>query len=134
MRKTMRFRSIALAIAIAGGLLLGVAPNASAQRVRSRVVIVTPGPYFGPFYPWYGYYPYPPYYMAENYGEIKFDTHEKYADVYIDGAFAGRLKDTKKFALKPGNHDIELRNDDGQTLFQQEVAVTVGHTVKLHFG
>jgi len=133
MRKTMRFSSIALAIAIAGGLLLGVAPSASAQRVRGRVVIVAPGPYFGPFYPWYGYYPYPPYYMAENYGEIKFDTHQKYADVYIDGGFAGRLKDTKRFALRPGSHDIEVRNDEGQTLFQEQVAVTVGHTTKLHF-
>jgi hypothetical protein len=108
MRKTMRFSSIALAIAMTGGLLLGLAPNASAQRFRTRVFIGVPGPYFGPFYPYYGYYPYPPYYMAANYGEIKFDTHEKYADVYIDGGFAGRLKDTKKFAL-PGAAAFDLK-------------------------
>jgi hypothetical protein len=132
MRKTMRFTTIALAIAMTGGLLLGLAPNASAQRFRGGVFIGAPGPYFGPFYP-YGYYPYPPYYMARNYGEIKFDTHEKYADVYIDGGFAGRLKDSKKFALRPGNHDIQVRNEEGnQTIFQEQVAVTVGHTTKLH--
>jgi hypothetical protein len=133
MRKTMRFSTIALAIAMTGGLLLSLAPNASAQRFHGRVVFVAPGPYWGwgPYYP-YGYYPYPPYYMAANYGEIKFDTHEKYADVYIDGGYAGRLKDTKKFALKPGNHEIQVRNDEGQTLFNEQVAVTVGHTTKLH--
>ena len=132
MRKTMHVGSFALAIAIAGGLLLGVAPNASAQRVRSRVVIVAPGPFFAPFYPWYGYYPYPPYYMADNYGEVKIDTHWKDASVYIDGGYAAKIRETKKFALRPGNHDIELRDSDGQTIYQQTVAVTVGHTIKLH--
>jgi hypothetical protein len=133
MRNTMRWLSIALACAITGGVLLGVAPTASAQRFRGRVVVVGPGPFFyAPFYPWYGYYPYPPYYMAENYGEVKFDTHWKDAQVYIDGGYAARIKETKKFALRPGNHDIELRNSDGQVLYQERVAVTAGHTTKLH--
>jgi hypothetical protein len=132
MRKTMHWLSIALACAITGGLLLGVAPTSSAQRIRGRVVIVGPGPFFGPFYPYYGYYPYPPAYMAANFGEVEFKTHLKNAEVYIDGGYAAQIKETKKFALRPGNHDIELRDLDGQTLYQERVAVTIGQTTKLH--
>jgi len=109
-----------------------MAPTASAQRIRRRIVIVEPGPFFGPFYPFYGYYPYPPSYMAANYGEVKIKTHRKDAQVYIDGGYAARIKEAKKFALRPGNHDIELRDSDGQTFYQETVAVTVGHTTKLH--
>ena len=132
MRKTLRWGSIALACAMTGGLLLGVAPTASAQRFRGRVVIVGPGPFYGPFYPWYGYYPYSPYYMAANYGEVKIETHDKEARVYIDGGYAAKIREAKKFALRPGNHEIELRNSDGQTFYQERVAVTIGHTTKLH--
>jgi hypothetical protein len=132
MRKSMRLFSIALAAAMTGGLLFGMAPAASAQRIRGRVVIVGPGPFVGPFYPYYGYYPYPPRYMAANYGEVEFKTHLKNADVYIDGGYAARIRETKKFALRPGNHDIELRDSDGRTFYQERVAVTIGHTTKLH--
>jgi hypothetical protein len=132
MRKTLRWSSIALACAMTGGLLLGVAPTASAQRFRGRVVIVGPGPFFGPYYPYYGYYPYPPSYMAANYGEVKIETHDKEARVYIDGGYAAKIREAKKFALRPGNHEIELRNSDGQTFYQERVAVTIGHTTKLH--
>jgi hypothetical protein len=133
MRKPIRVASLALASAIAGGLLLSVAPTASAQRVHGRVVIVRPffGPYYDPFFYPYGYYP--PYYAVAPYGEVKIDTHLKNADVYVDGGLAGGVKDAKKLHLAPGNHKIELRNSDGQTLYEEEVAVTVGHTTKLHF-
>ena len=132
MRKTMRYLSIALACAMTGGLLLGVAPTASAQRFRGGFVVVGPGPYWGPFYPYYGYYPYPPAYMAANFGEVEFKTHLKNADVYIDGGYAARIRDTKKFALRPGNHEIELRDADGRDLYQERVAVMLGQTTKLH--
>ena len=127
MRKTMRYLSMALASALAMGLL-GLAPTASAQRRR---VVIVERPFWGPFYP-YGYYPYPTNYMAANFGEVKIDTHDKDAAVYIDSGYAGKIKDAKKFALRPGNHQIELRDPDGQTFYQEQVAVTVGHTTKLH--
>ena len=47
---------------------------------------------------------------------------------YVDGGYADRVENSKKLALRPGNHDIELRNPEGQTLFQQRVAVIVGET------
>src|SRR5260370_27563651 len=124
MRKSMRFFRIAWAGAITGSLLLGMAPTAAAQRIRSRVVIVGPGPFYGPFYPfypYYGYYPYPPYYMAGNYGEVKIETHRKDAQVYIDGGFAAPIKETKKFPLRPVNPTTELPHFEGPTNFRDRV-------------
>jgi PEGA domain-containing protein len=133
MRKTMRIASIALAAIMTGGLLMCMASTASAQRVRQRIVIVEREPFFfDPFFPYYGYYPYPPSYMAANYGEVKIKTHRKDAKVYIDGGYAARIREASKFALRPGNHEIELRNSDGVTFYRERVAVTVGHTTKLH--
>src|ERR1700739_1190799 len=134
MRKTTRLLSIVLAGAISGGLLLAVGPAASAQRgIRRGVVVVGPGPFYGPWYPYYGYYPYPPGYAVPNYGEVKIDPPRKDAEVYIDGGYAARIKEAKKFALRPGNHEVELRDSEG-TFFHEQVAVTIGHTTKLHVG
>jgi hypothetical protein len=137
MSKTMRFGSIALASAIAGALFLTMTPTVSAQRIiRHRVVVVEPGPFFyGPYFPYDFYYPYPPRYgYAGNYGEVKIEAHheQKHDNVYIDGGFASNLKDHNKFALKAGNHDIELRDTGGEVIYHERVAVTVGQTTKLH--
>jgi|ERR1051325_1536315 hypothetical protein len=135
MRKTMRFGSIALATAIAGTLLLGMAPSSPAQRVISRrVVVIERTPFLhDPFFPYGGYYSYPPRYVAANYGEVKIEAHhrDKDANVYIDGGFAANLRDHHRFALRPGNHDIELRDNGGETIYQERVAVTIGETTKL---
>lgn len=133
MRGTMRWLSRAFAVIVVGGFLLSAAPQGSAQ-VRGRVFVGHRfGGFGGGFYPW-GYYPYgygyAPYY-AFNYGEVKIDTHRKDLAVYIDGGYAAETKHDKKFTLRPGNHDIELRNSEGQTVYQQNVAVIVGKTTKL---
>jgi hypothetical protein len=69
--------------------------------------------------------------MAANYGEVKVDTHHKSANVYIDGGYAATITKSKKFALRPGTHEISLRNSDGETFYHQRVAVLVGQTTKL---
>ena len=83
--------------------------------IDSDQPIIVERPFWGPFYP-YGYYPYPAPYMPTDFGEVKIDTHQKDAEVYIDGGYAAKIKETKKFALRPGNHEIELRDSDGRTL------------------
>ena len=106
------------------------APGAAAgQIVRQRVIVVEP---FYPYYPW-GYYPYgySRYYGPANYGEVKIQTHRKDLAVYIDGGYAAEIRKDKKFTLRPGNHQIELRDSDGQTVYEQQVAVTIGKTTKL---
>src|SRR6266446_7786195 len=80
---------------------LGTANQKSRRDCGARAVLWP----FYPFYPYYGYYPYPPSYMSANYAEVKIETHRKDAEVYIDGGYAARIKETKKFALRPGNHD-----------------------------
>jgi hypothetical protein len=138
MNKTMRWFSRAFVIVVTGGLLLGPwASTASAQRVRGGIVLVRPVPVFDPFF-YYGYgYGYPngygPQYAPERYGYVKIDTHhqDKDAAVYVDGGYAAPVEKAKKFALRPGTHDIELRSSDNRTIFQERIAVLIGKTTKV---
>src|SRR5215467_10564239 len=101
---------------------------------QQRIVIVEPIRVFDPFF-YYPYpYAYPPDYMATNFGYVKIKTDLKNAVVYVDGGFADRIEKAKKFALRPGTHDIELRDSDGRILFQERVAVIVGKTTELRVG
>ncbi len=129
MRRTMRWLSTALAALVVGGFLLSAAPGASAAQIRRRVIVVET---FYRYDPW-GYYPYayPRYYAPANYGEVKIETHRKDLAVYIDGGYAAEIRKDKKFTLRPGNHEIELRDSDGQTVYRENVAVIVGKTTKL---
>jgi hypothetical protein len=79
------------------------------------------GPAYGP----YGYYPY------ANSGEVKIDTSVKDAEVFIDGAFAGTVKDVHSMHLRPGTYTIEVRHA-GQPGFSEKVYVVAGKTVHLH--
>jgi hypothetical protein len=119
---------MALALALSATLLLSLASTAAAQ-VRHRVVVVAP------FYPWYPYYPYPyPYggYYVPNVGELKVDPqHQKNDAVYIDGGYAATISKSKKFSLRPGNHELEVRNAEGQTVLKEQVAVSMGQTTKV---
>src|ERR1700751_663021 len=125
-RGTQWFSSV-LAVLLLGGLLLSLPPTASAQ-FRRHVIVVQP---FYPYYPW-GFYPYGyPGYYAPAYGEVKIETHRKDLAVYIDGGYAAEIRKDKKFTLKPGNYEIELRDSNGQTVYHEKVAVTVGKTTKL---
>jgi len=107
---------------------------AAAPPPQQRIVIVEPIRVFDPFF-YYPYpYAYPPDYMATNFGYVKIKTDRKDAVVYVDGGFADRVEKAKKFALRPGTHDIELRDADGRILFQERVAVIVGKTTELRVG
>jgi hypothetical protein len=130
MRLTRWFCTGVAALLLAA-FLLTTAPSASAMQIHRRVIVVQP---FAPYYwgPYWGYpYPYGSYYAA-NYGEVKIDTHRKDLNVYIDGGYAAQIAKDKKFTLRPGNHQIELRNSDGQTVYSEDVAVIVGKTTKIH--
>jgi len=103
---------------------------ASAQRV----VIVRPYPYRGyrMFYsPGWWYYQRPAYVVGPATGEIKIDTKAKNDTIYVDGGYIGTTRDMKKFSLSPGNHDIEVRNPEGHSLFHERVQVLIGKTVDI---
>ena len=138
---------------VMAGLLLVAVPAASAQKpkpmpmptqqpsvpmrpqpAQQQVVVVEPIRVFDPFFTYPYPYAYPPDYMAANFGYVKIKTDRKDASVFVDGGFADRIEKAKKFALRPGNHDIELRDSDGRTLYKERVAVIVGKTTELHAG
>jgi hypothetical protein len=113
-------------------VLLALAIFVPAASAGPRVFIggyFGPGYYWGPAYGWYG----PAYYgvPVPNVGHIKFDTKMKDAGVFVDGGYAGTVKQLGTFQLRPGDHNIELRNPAGQTIFQEHVDVLAGKTVKL---
>ena len=122
-------------------LVLLLASPALAQRFRGgfggpRVFVgVGPGFYgygYGPYpyYPGYayGYYPYGP---AANIGDVKIDTKIKNGSIYVDGGYAGVTGKLKKFSLTAGNHDIELRDSAGNSVFKERVDVVPGRTVEI---
>jgi hypothetical protein len=110
-------------------------PAPMAQRpAQPQIVVVEPVRVFDPFFTYPYPYAYPPDYMAANFGYVKIKTDRKDASVFVDGGFADKIEKAKKFALRPGNHDIELRDSDGRTLYKERVAVIVGKTTELHAG
>jgi|SwirhisoilCB2_FD_contig_51_2278511_length_715_multi_2_in_0_out_0_1 hypothetical protein len=138
---------------VMAGLLLTSAPAITAQKKSApapppqqaqaptsqppnqRIVIVEPIRVFDPNFDYPYPYAYEPEYMAQNFGYVKIKTDgHKDASVYVDGGFADRIEKAKKFALRPGTHDIELRDSDGRTLLHEKVAVLVGKTTELKVG
>jgi PEGA domain len=107
---------------------LMMAPLAASARV---------GVFIGPSFGWGWYAPYwgPAPYLYGHYapatGELKFDTHDKNAQVYIDGAYAGTVGEVKTMHLRPGNYDVEVRTQ-GRTQLEENVYVTAGKTLHLH--
>jgi hypothetical protein len=65
------------------------------------------------------------------FGNVKIETKRKDVVVYVDGGFAGRVTDLKKFSLPAGNHDIELRDSKGQPIFKEQVQVIPQKTVEV---
>jgi hypothetical protein len=129
MKRYIPYFAIALLAALC------IAPVVSA---RPRVFI---GGYFGPGF--YGPAYYGPVWYGPGWGapyadergpvtgSVKIDTKNKNAEVYVDGGYAGTVGELKTFKLRPGDHNIELRDRDGQSIFQERVDVIAGKTTKL---
>jgi hypothetical protein len=87
------------------------------------------GWYGSPYWGWgpsqnYYYYPAP----QHKTGQVKIETSRRNAKVYIDGAYAGRVKNEHKFELDPGRYQIEIRTANGQK-YDTNVYVLRGRTV-----
>lgn len=117
-------------------VLLALAAVVPAASAHPRIFI---GGYFGPafygpaYYGWYGPVYVAPYAAVPDpyVGKVKFDTKMKDAGVYVDGGYAGTVRQLGTFPLRPGTHNIELRDPSGHTIFQERVDVLVGKTIKL---
>jgi hypothetical protein len=125
---------------LAAGAVMAVAPAFAAVR---RVVVVN-RPYVGGFYgagfygpgywgPYWGPGYYAPYGVAyANTGEVKIDTKAKEAEVFVNGSFAGTVKDVHSMHLRPGNYTIEVRYPGAAPGFSERVYVVAGKTLHLH--
>ena len=67
---------------------------------------------------------------GEGMGEVKLDTDAKTASVYIDGAYAGPVKDRRNMWLRPGTYDLQVREGD-KKLFEQRIYVLSGKTLRV---
>jgi len=94
------------------------------------------GPYWGPWGGWgYPGYAYGPYgyggYGGRPLGEVHIKTPDSNAQIFINGAFAGRAHDLKRFYLVPGTYNIEQRI--GSDIQKQRVYVIANRSLKLEF-
>jgi hypothetical protein len=127
------FRKLAFTAPIVLASLLTLAPAASA----ARGFVVVGGGFYGPYGPawwgpgWYGPYWGPPYAVAPYTGQVKIKTNDKNAAIFVDGGYAGQAAKLKKFALRPGTHNIELRDPSGHSFYQERVQVIPGKTLEI---
>ena len=122
-----------LTMAITFPLLLGLAPGLSA----SPRVFIRPSFGYGYWYPspWYPRAWYPPSRVivpVPATGELKLNTDDKDARVYVDGGYLGVARKFKKFDLTPGRHEIELRDARGTVLYEERVAIVPGRTTEFN--
>jgi hypothetical protein len=90
---------------------------------------------YGWYDPFWGPYPYPytyaPYvHTRSDTGKVKLETDAKSAKVYINGSYAGTVKELKTISLRSGDYTIELRAPDGRR-YEEKVYVVPGKTIHL---
>jgi len=123
-------RTVKVAGLFVGALLMAALPASAMVGFRGGFVI---GPAFGPL-GWYGpglygpYGPYPAYYA--NVGEIKLSTNVKDADVFINGAYAGKAAKLKSMWLAPDGYNLEVRAA-GYAPYSERVYVVPGKTMRV---
>ena len=81
----------------------------------------TKAPYGAP----YGFYA--PY---NNAGTVKIDSKTTDAESFVNGSYAGTVKNNKTMHLSQGNYTIEIRHA-GETTFSESVYVTAGKTLHI---
>ena len=91
---------------------------------------------FGPGFYQGGYYGYGPYYGSRYYpvspvGEVQILTKQKGNQIFVDGGFAGRTGELKKFPLSTGMHTIEFRDAKGQSYYKEQINVIAGKKLKI---
>ena len=130
----MTLRKGLLATAMAATLMgtMAMAPRAdAAPRVIVRPAFgfsygFGPAWYYRPWGPSYVYVPGP---MT---GDVKINTKLKGESIYVDGGFAGYTGKLKKFSLRPGNHQIEVRGAEGRVMYQDTIHVIGGKTIDIN--
>ena len=90
--------------------------------------------FFGPWwlgYDSYGFYDPYGYGPSDATGQIKIEKSAKDTQVYVDGGYAGTVKELGKFPLSVGAHDLELRSPDGRSFYKAQLDVIAGKTLQI---
>ena len=118
--------------AVAAFVVLLGASSASARppRIIIRGGFVYPypvwvSPYWGPSYIYT--YPVPVTYT----GELKVKAPMPGASIYVDGGFVGVADKLKNIPLPAGTHEVQLRDPDGRTFYQESVEIIAGRTTQI---
>lgn len=80
-----------------------------------------------PFHPGYfvGFAP------APDKGEVKLKVNLKEAEVFLDGAYAGKAEDLKSMWLEPGAYDLSV-TAKSQAAFHRRIYVLTGKTLRIN--
>jgi hypothetical protein len=118
-------------ILILAGALTALAPLGASAAFR--VFVGPPAIGYGFYGPgFYGPYGAPGYYAPySNAGTVKIESKVKDAEVFVNGSYAGTVKDNKTMHLRQGNYKIEIRHA-GETTFSESVYVTAGKTLHIN--
>lgn len=89
------------------------------------------------YYPWYWSYDpffYSPYYATgfvrgPNMGQVRLQSFDRSAEVFLDGGYAGKAGELKSIWLRPGKYDLEVRSSG--TTFSRKIYVLSGKTMRL---
>ena len=126
-------RNIKITGLILGACLLMALPADAAWRSRGRVFVYPAYSWWGwndPFY--YGFYApfeiYPQYYS--NAGKVELKTNRKDADVFINGAYAGKAGKLKSMWLQSDTYSLEVRVPDRKP-FTEKIYIVPGKTLKI---
>jgi hypothetical protein len=153
MKATFQVVSV-LALTLVSAPVFGAKDNDKpGRRVRLGGVIVNAGfnygsgwyPYGPAYYPgWSRYYLYDPFWYSPfihpglyrgfgyqpSMGEVKLNSPDKDASVYLDGAYAGPAEKLKSLWLEPGAYNLEVRDTSGQR-YERRIYVLSGKTLQI---
>ena len=86
-------------------------------------------PFYDPYSPIFRPGPFWQYSRSAGMGEVKLQTPQKSAEVFLNGAYAGIAEDLKSIWLEPGAYDLEVK--DGHQTFNKRIYVLSGKSVKI---
>ena len=100
---------ILVLLLVFGFTLTSTLPASAAVGFRGGFVVGPPIRPWGWYAPYYGPYGFYGPYVYSNAGEVKLDTKEKDAEVFINGAYAGTAGKLKSMWMRPGSYELEIR-------------------------
>ena len=116
----------------AASLLIALPASAHGRFGRGIAVFPSFGawgwydPFYGPYVPYGPYGVYQGVYSGA--GELKLKTNVKDADVFINGAYAGKATKLKSMWLRPDTYNLEVRAP-GYAPYSERIYVLPGKTM-----